>query len=347
MLKKLFLIIIASVFLMTACESVKGVNLNQMFLNTSNMKSYESRSVFTLDLAYKDSNVKDAEYLKVLHLLDNMKFDVRTKMQSTDTFSMSGFVQVKPGKIPFELYADKKEMVILLDQASKAIRIPTEEADVSTEKFVQNIQTDLLPSVVKSLPNPKTLYVSKNVNFNVNGEKVQGHKIHAEVYANEVPNLLIKFLDNLVKDQKAINQLTRTINDMSKMSGDDTVMTTLDLKQVIKELKVDFNQSLPEMKKSGTFDKRNFLKTDIYVDKKLNARKSTSVISLKKLSEDAGGIDGITLRSTEEVWNINKKVQAKKINRTEFLNEDATEEEFLSTLDKKNSVLYRVIKSFD
>lgn len=346
MFKKLFLIIMASVFLLTACQSVKGINLNQMLLNSSKMKSYESRSVVTLDLAYKKSNVKDKEYLKVLELLDNMKFDVRTKMQSTDTFSMNGFIQVKQGKIPFQLYADKNEMVLLLDQASKAIRIPTEEANVSTEKFVRNIQSDLLPSVVKSLPNPNTVYVSKNTNFNVNGEKVQGHKIHAEVYANEVPSLLIKFLDNLVKDQKAINQLTRTINDISKMSGDDTVITTLELKKLIKEFKAEFNKSLPEMKKSGMFDKRNFLKTDIYVDKKLNARKSTTVISLKKLPEDTGGLNGITLKSTEEVWNLNKKVQAEKINRTEFLIENATEEEFLSTLDKKR-VLYRVIKSFE
>ena len=35
MFKKLFLVIIASIFLMTACDSVKGVNLNQMFLNNS------------------------------------------------------------------------------------------------------------------------------------------------------------------------------------------------------------------------------------------------------------------------------------------------------------------------
>lgn len=97
------------------------------------------------------------------------------------------------------------------------------------------------------------------------------------------------------------------------------------------ELKDEFNQSLPEMKKSGVFDKRNFLKTDILVDKNFNERKSYTEVRLKKLPKDTGGLKGITLKVTEEVWNINKKVKAQKINRKKFLSED----EFLSTLDKK------------
>ena len=88
------------------------------------MKSSQSYAVVSLNLSYKKSDVKDKEYLKVLNLLNNMKFDVQTKMQNADTFSMGGFVQLKQGKIPFQLYSDKKQMVLLLDQASKAIRIP-------------------------------------------------------------------------------------------------------------------------------------------------------------------------------------------------------------------------------
>lgn len=347
MFKKLFLVIIASVFLMTACDSVKGVNLNQMILNNSKIKSSQSYTVVSLNLSYKKSNVKDKEYLKVLNLLNNMKFEVQTKMQNADTFSMGGFVQLKQGKIPFQLYSDKKQMVLLLDQASKAIRIPVQQDAGSTEKLVQSIQSNLLPAVVKDLPNPKHINVQTNVKYKVHGENVKGHKIHAEVYANEVPGLLLKFLDNLSKDQKALKQFATAVNEVNKMTGDDTVVSVTELKQFIKEFKVEFNQSLPEMKKSGMFDKRNFLKTDILVDKNFNERKSYTEIRLKKLPKDSGGLEGITLKVTQEVWNINKKVKAQKINRTKFLSEDASEKEFLSTLDKKHSVLYRVIKSFN
>ena len=96
------------------------------------------------------------------------------------------------------------------------------------------------------------------------------------------------------------------------MSGDDTVVSVAELKQVIKEFRVEFNQSLPEMKKSGLFDKRNYLKTDILVDKSLNERKSYTEIRVNKLPEESGGLDGITLKVTQEVWNINKKVTAQK-----------------------------------
>ncbi|WP_142384771.1 hypothetical protein [Bacillus sp. M6-12] len=346
MFKKLFLVIIASIFLMTACDSVKGVNLNQMFLNNSKIQSAQSYTVVSLNLAYNKSDVKDKEYLKVLNLLNNMKLHVQTKMQKADTFSMGGFVQLSQGKIPFQLYSDNKQMVLLLDQASKAIRIPVQGAG-SNKTLVQNIQSKLLPSVVKDLPNPNHINVQTNVNYKVHGDNVQGHKIHAEVYANEVPGLLIKFLDNLGKDQNALNQLAAAMNELSKMTGDDTVVSATDLKQLIKEFKDEFNKSLPEMKKSGMFDKRNFLKTDILVDKNFNERKSYTEIKLNKLPEDNGGLKGITLKVTQEVWSINKNVKAQKINRTKFLSEDASENEFLATLDKKHSVLYRVIKSFN
>ena len=346
MFKKLFLVIIASILLMTACDSVKGVNLNQMVLNNSKIKSSQSYTVVSLNLSYKKSDVKDKEYLKVLNLLNHMKFHVQTKMQNDDTFSMGGFAQLKQGKIPFQFYSDKKQMVLLLDQASKAIRIPVEQ-DVESTKLVQSIQSKLLPSIVKDLPNPKHINVQTNVHYKVHGENIKGHKIHAEVYANEVPSLLLKFLDNLSKDQKALKQLATAVNEVNKMVGDDTVVSAAELKQFIKEIKVDFNQSLPEMKKTGMFDKSNFLKTDILVDKNFNERKSYTELRLKKLPKDSGGLKEINIKVTQEIWNINKKVKTQKINRTKFLSPDASEKEFLSTLDKKHSVLYRVIKSFN
>lgn len=346
MFKKLFLLIVASVFLITACDSVKGVNLNQMILNNSKVKSSQSYTVATLDLSYKASNVKDKDYLKMLNLLNHMKFEVQTKMQNKDTVSLGGFVQLKQGKIPFQLYSDKTQMVFLIDNASKAIRIP-QQGTVPDQKMLQSIQSSLLPSVVKDLPNPKHIKVQRNVHFKVHGEKITGHKVHAEIYADEVPSLLFQFLDNLSKDQKGLQQAAVLFNQLSKSIGDPTVVTAAQLKQFILEFKDQFNQSLPEMKKSGAFDRRNFLKTDILLDKQFNERKSYTEITLKKLPADSGGLQGIHLKVTQEIWKVNKKVTATKINRKKFLSETASEGEFLSTLDKKHSVLYRIIKSFN
>ena len=68
-----------------------------------------------------------------------MEFQVQTKMQNANTFSMGGFIQLKQGKIPFQLYSDKKQMVLLVDQPSKAIRIPVEQDGGSADKLVQSI----------------------------------------------------------------------------------------------------------------------------------------------------------------------------------------------------------------
>ncbi|NRD77080.1 hypothetical protein HPT25_06160 [Bacillus sp. BRMEA1] len=346
MFKKLFLVIVASILLMTACDSVKGVNLNQMILNNQKVQSSQSYTTATLNLSYKAANVKDKQFLKLLNLLNNMKFEVQTNMQNANTVSLGGFVQLKQGKIPFQLYSDKTQMVLLLDNASKAIRIPVQQGDAPNQQMVQSIQAKLLPSIVKDLPNPNHINVQTNVHYTVHGEKITGHKVHAEIYADEVPGLLLKFLDNLANDQNGLQQAATVVNELNKMTGDSTVFTAAQLKQFIQQFKDQFNQELPDMKKSGAFDRSNFLKTDILLDKNFNERKSFTEITLRKLPTDNGGLEGISLKVTSEVWNVNKKVTAKKVNRTKFLSPDASDNEFLSTLDKNHSVLYRIIKSF-
>lgn len=346
MIKKLFLIIFSSIFLLSACDSVNGVNLNQMLLNNSKIKSSQNYTIATLNLSYKAANVKDPQYLKLLNLLNNMKFEVQTKMQNANTISMGGFVQIKQGKIPFQLYSDNKQMVLLLDNASKAIRIPVQQGDPNTQ-FVQSIQSSLLPSIVKDLPNPKHISVQTNVHFKVNGENITGYKVHAEIYADEVPALLLSFLDNLSKDQAGLQKAAAVFTKLNNVTGDPTVFSAADLKQFILDFEDQFNQALPDMKQSGAFDRSNFLVTDILLDKNFNERKSSTQITLKKLPGDNGGLEGISLHVTQQNWNVNKKVTAQKINRTKFLDENTSENAFLSTLDKKHSVLYRVIKSFN
>jgi len=347
MFKKLFLVIIVATFLMTACDPIKDVNLNQMFLNNLSIKSSQNYSVISLNLAYNSSNVEDIEYLKVLNLLNNMKIHVQTKMENPNTFSIGGFIELKQGKIPFQVYSDKKQIVVLIDQASKAIRIPMQQNGVNNERLVRDLQAKVIPAVLNDLPNPNQINVRKNVTYKVHGEDLKGHKIHAEINASEVPNLFLKFLNNLSKDQQALKQITVAFNKISKTAGDETVISAEELKMFIQQVKDGFNEYLPMMKEAGAFDKRNFLKTDILLDQNFHERKSHTEIVLKHLPPEIGGLEGIRINVTSEIWDINKNVEAQKINRTEFLREDASFEDFLSTLDKKQSVLYKVVESFN
>ncbi|WP_066060725.1 hypothetical protein [Neobacillus soli] len=343
MIKKLMLVLLASVLFITGCQSIKGVNLNQMVINNSKIKSSESKTTASLELSYSKSQVKDKDLLKVLSLLNHMKVEIQTKMQNSNTVSLNGNVILQQGKIPFRVYVDKKQMVLQLDNASKPIRIPMDNGTPPNDKMIQDLQTKLIGPIVRNIPNPKHISV-KSATEKVNGVKVKGHKIHAEVYADEVEKLLLTFLTNLSKDNNALDQIVTAVNEISKVAGDNSKMTAAELKEGLVGIQEMVKQSVPELKKSKVLTHKNYLKTDIFVDSKFFERKSSSVLNIAGIQDDSG-VKGIRLKLTNETWNINKSVKAKKISASKYLKEDATEEQFLATLDKKHSVLYSVMTS--
>jgi hypothetical protein len=348
MIKKFILVIMASVLFITGCQAVKGVDLNKMILNNSKITSSENIATATIDLKYTKSKVKDKDYLKVLDLLDNAKVEIQTKMQNSSTVSLKGNLLLKKqGKIPFQIYMDQKQVVILLDNAKKPIRMTMDNSSTSNEELIKNLQTKLLAPVVKNLPNPfpAHLIVKNNITEKVHGVKIKGHKVQATVYANELPKLLEIFLNNLLKDEKSISEIINGINELNKSVGDNTVITTEEFKNGIAQLKTEL---LPELKKpeySSMLSKKNYFKTEVFLDNKFYQRKSTSVLTIGSIT-DADGLTGASLKFTNETWNINKKVIASKIKYSKYLKEDATPEQVLATLDKKSSVLYSVMTAF-
>jgi hypothetical protein len=344
MIKRLIFVLLTSILFITGCQSIKGVNLNQMILNSSRINSAESKMTASLHLTYNKAQVQDKDLLKVLDLLNHAQLAVQTKMQNINTLSLEGNVILQKGKIPFRLYADKKEMVLLIDNATKPIRIPMDNGTSQNEKWIQDLQTKIFAPIVKNLPNPKRISVQTK-SEKVQGNTVPGYKVHAEIYANEVPELLLAFLNNLLKDEKAIAQIVNAVNELNKATGGDSSMTAAEFKAGLKELKMQVIQDLPELKKSKLLSAKNYFKTDIFLDRNFFARKSSSDLNIASIEDDSG-LKGIRLYVENETWNINKPVTAKKIKYSSYLTEDATMEEFLATLDKKRSVLYKILTSF-
>ena len=343
MLKKLILVIMASVLFITGCQAVKGVNLNQMVLNSSKIKSSESKLTGSLDLTYNKANVKDKDFLKVLNILNHAKFDVQAKMKDSNTVSLTGNVTLLKGKIPFQFYMDQKEMVLLLDHATKPIRVPIDNGAAPDDKLIQDLQTKILAPIVNDLPNPPHITVT-NTTEKVHYVRVPGYKVHAEIYGNEVASLLLTFLDNLSKDNTAITQIVNAVNDIM-LTADEPKMTVDDFKSALDEIKTSVQQSLPELQKDKVLTKSSYLKTDILVNKWFFVRKSSTTLKIANLP-DADGLTGIQLKLDNEIWNINQKVNASKIKYKTYLKEDATPEQILSTLDKKHSVLFSVMTSY-
>lgn len=344
MLKKLILVIMASVLFITGCQSIKGVDLNQMILNNSKVKSAESKTTVSLQLTVNKRKAKDKEFLKVVDLLNNAKLEVQTKLQNSSTASLSGNIVLQQGKIPFRMYMDKKKVVLLLDNASKPIVMKVDNSGAQ-DKWLQDLQTKLLSPIVKNLPNPKQISV-KSATEKVHGETVKGYKVNATVNFSELPNLFIALLDNLAKDQKSLEELAAAVNELNKMTGDNSKVTAQELQEGLKQFKTEFTAGiLPEMKNSGMLTKNNYLKTSILVDKKFYERKSSSTFNMTGI-KDESGLTGIRIKVVNETWKINKKVTATKIRYGKYLSENASEAQFLNTLDKRRSVLYSVMTSF-
>jgi uncharacterized lipoprotein YajG len=341
MLKKLILVVIASILFITGCQNVKSVNLNKMVLNNSKIKSSESRTTASLDLTYDKKKVYDKDLLKVLDLFNHAKFDIQTKMQNSSTASLSGNLILQQGKIPFKMYLDSKAMVVSLDNATKPIRIPMEDGSTQDTKLLQYFQSKILVPTVRNLPNPKHISVSPKT-ISVHGTKINGYNVHAEIYANEAPALLINFIDNLLKDQNAISQIVYSYNKLNNALGDSSKLTMTEFKDGLNELKDLVNESLPDLKNLNMLSSKNYFKTDILVDKSFFVRKSSSTLNLGSI-DDGSGLTGVRMQVANEVWNLNKPIKADKIAYKKYLNEDASAEEFLATLDKKRSVLYSVI----
>lgn len=339
MLKKLILVIMTSVLFITGCQAVKGVNLNQMVLNSSKIKSSESKLTGSLDLTYNKAKVKDKDFLKVLNILNHAKFDVQAKMKDSNTVSLSGNVTLLKGKIPFQFYMDQKEMVLLLDHATKPIRVPMDNGAAPDDKLIQDLQTKILAPIVNDLPNPPHITVT-NTTEKVHYVRVPGYKVHAEIYGNEVAGLLTRFLDNLANDDEAITEIVNAVNDITQAPSQEK-LTADEFKSEIDSIK----QSIPDLQKEKVLTKSSYLKTDILVNKWFFVRKSSTTLKIANLP-DADGLTGIQLKLVNETWNINKKVNASKIKYKTYLKEDATPEQILSTLDKKHSVLFSVMTSY-
>lgn len=273
-------------------------------------------------------------------MLNHLKIDVHTIVQDKSTISMNGSVILQKGSIPFQLYITEKEAIIWLDHASKPIRILNDSTDRFDQGLYQGIQEKVIPYLVRNLPNPNHISVEDKEEV-IHGEAVNGHKIHAEIYGNEIPDLVLSFVDHFLKDKEAIEQIVKIIND-SSTGQDKKTVTAQEIEDGLQQVKEMFAKNKSTLQEEGIFGKQNSIKMDILLDDHLTERKSTIDFVFAGLKETEG-LQNIGIHAENESWNMNQPVQAEKINATQYLTEETTPKEFLSTLDKKQSVLYDVL----
>jgi hypothetical protein len=354
-MKKSLKLVLASVasatLLITGCASVSNINVSKALLNSLTMHSYESQSDITLKL-FSDETKSDSQYQKnILQVFNNAKIKSHTIVQDGEHFSMDGTLVLEKGSVPFKLSATPEQFVLVLDNAKTPIVIKNK----NSQNQILAIRNNIASEVVEHLPNPKNINVS-NSQENINGESLSLTKIHSEMYGNEIPDLFGAFVKSLVTDKECLKAVLIQLNELNGIYSPSDKLSAEELDQNFEQYYMDLNQQAVELqseldtfKKDTGFDNNTYLKTDIYVDNSLKARKITADLSVREpdTSKYTGSFRGFEVISTDVVTKVNESVTADEIKVTgdSLDGEKVTPKDLLSTLDSKNSVLYDVLKN--
>lgn len=350
-----------SMLVLTACESVGGLDLNQVMKSSANVQSFEGKASFSLefllDEAIFDEAELTAEEAAFAQFLKNMKLELtELKQQDMQSMSAAGAFLIGEARIPFAIAMDSSSMVVQVDGIKKPYVIFTDMEEISEmigmdAQQITELQIDLskllVDYFVPNLPNPATIEVEK-ANVTINGENVDVHKVHAVIQGDELLSLLTKVVQNLAQDEEGlrtflsdaydlilplINQIIEEQAELADELFDPEMMKYVQNKTLAVEfLHTTIIEGIGELAAyienygSELVEGLDVLSSDSYfaIDMYVDRNldvRRTDFEVLIKPSESIDGFAGIQLNASQELWNINQDVAMDMIEYDEFLSE--------------------------
>jgi hypothetical protein len=380
------LILLLAVF--TGCQSTGGLNLNQALLKNMTVKSMEGKSSLSIDLMFDENADVDDKDLALMKILDGAVLDLYDiKLQDQQHVSMKGNFIYAKGEIPFRFSLTKEQFVVEIEGAQKPVvfdkfgglkGIPEDFGQLReqvSEKSPQLIEI-ISSFIINNLPNPKNINVER-VTETINNEQAYLHKVHAEIYGDELVELVKGFLISIAQDEQGLKELLSQLYDilipvvqevMTQIGGEfpdaemNPMMVYLENKNLAVEflytsVKIQLDRLLAdfdffaEMAQSNEefdiFNKNTHIKTDIYIDQALNIRKQNMEIVLAPTTVNEGnGLRGIKVNASSETWNVGQPVTAERIDAGQGFKVDSETSgvDFLQMMDR-NSTLYDLLKN--
>jgi hypothetical protein len=328
---------LAGVFMLTGCETVGNVDLNKFITQSTQDQTFEFNEKVGFDLSFDQKKVVPSDELLARQLFSHVDLEVHGISQDKESFSLDGNVVVSEGKIPFSLYGNKQEFYICLDNASKPIRIENKNQNID----FQQLDESLVTAFVRNIPNAKDIGVT-DVTQNVHGENVKGKNVHLQLNGLEIPDLVVKLLENLSNDKDAITQFTNFANQLSTKNGGVPTNPAI-VEQMLKTAVVEVKKSVEEAKTNHIFTQDQSITMNFLIDDQFHERSAKGELNLK-IQDENSGIDGIHVTMDMDKWNINQpSLQATKMEVKDYLSENLSRKEFLNTLDPNKSLLYKVL----
>lgn len=378
--------ILAMIIAITGCQSVGGLDINKALLSNLTAESYEGSSSVSVKLLWDEDAVELAEEIAMLKLFDDINLDVYDfKKQDMNTMSMKGTFHFLRGEIPFAMNLSGEQIAIEVEGAEQPVVIDLmgkasskfddeylvlqEELAEKSPEIIEGIGTFL----VKQLTNPNSIQVSSGIQL-LNGESIFVHKLSAEIYADEILDLVKITLENILNDEEGLKELLGQLYDVvlpiiepiflqdENISTDPTLAYMLPFIQN-KDLAVEFLYTqiqvmlesvvedyddivgmLSSQDDVDFFNKQSYFKTDLYIDNSFNIRKQDFELVLEPILQESMGIQGVQITGSSEIWKVNEPVSADVMDTTEafIVDSDTTPVHILKQLES-SSVLYKLL----
>lgn len=221
--------------IIVGCQSVGGLNLNEMILKQIDVEQQEQSQLLELEIELNEDLLaeeeEDPKMIEMIHAFKKVSLNITdSKMDDNGNQWMTGSITFGKGTIPFTFHSDSKAVRVEIGGASRPLIL---ELDTSMDFALQSllpgagvdmtgdIQQMVMKSVrklarnvatyfVNGLPNPPVISVDR-VNEPVNGITTSLTKVHAELNGEQLGELISVYLDNLVKDKEGFRQMMHSV----------------------------------------------------------------------------------------------------------------------------------------
>ncbi|WP_240321478.1 copper amine oxidase N-terminal domain-containing protein [Paenibacillus sp. O199] len=365
---------------LTGCQAVGGVDISKAVVNSTTVKSGESKQSMHIKIE-PTANLVDEDALQMIELINSVSLDIEdAKVKDSNTASVKGTLSMQGKKLPFHLSMDKSEMVIDVDGAQKPLYISLEDDTLpmldtkALEKQIEELSPKLLTFALKHLSNPKNISVTP-VQESVNGESLSLSKLHVEISGEELLAMVKPFLTSVAQDEQGLKDLigdlydvfypilvtfnTVDIGDGSALpstiseSRDAEVASLYEMiKGGLDEILANYDKELaslltetPELK--TVFGTETNLKLDFYLDSALNIRKQNYDFKVALPASEDLPIKSVSVYGDSELWNIGGPVTVDAVDKTagaiDLMQGDITPGQMLRNFDS-NSLVYQLLK---
>jgi hypothetical protein len=334
-------LIAAAMAVVAGCQSVGGVDLNQAVVNNFKVLSSEAAMNVAIELIPQAS--ASPEQKAAFDKFKRIAITFNSKTEDAQHASYDGFLTTARGKISFNIYTSGEQTVIKIEGASKPIVLNIGKTVLSspakgsntgslTQSVLDMISAPLMQKSADLLPllagyiathvetNPKTIQVTPVIET-VHGESLGLNKLHTEISGTEAGQILQKLLASIAADEKGMKELLGSLYDVlapeilkNKESLNPLVAIVISNKEtavnflygMVHEYAASFAEETTAMiKTSEMYTDQMYVKSDLYLDSGLLARKLAIEALLPAQASNSQGLNAIKITASGESWNLN------------------------------------------